>query len=72
MYFLHTAGGVSQDKSVTLFKLTDNAAVVGLITDNESLCIASGGSAAERYSIQNNLLFHLNRSNDEKKTPGEK
>lgn len=57
-----------------MFKLTDDATVVGLITDDESLYIASDRSAVERYSIGNNLLFHLNRSSSEKETvtPGEK
>lgn len=45
-----------------VFKLADAATVVGLITDDESLYIASVGGAVERYSIGNNLLFHLNRS----------
>lgn len=71
LYFPRTTC-VSQDESVKLFKLTDDATVVGLITDDESLYIASDGSAAERYSIRNNLLFHLNRNNNDKETPGEK
>lgn len=52
LYFPHSTGCVSQDGSLKMFKLTDNAAVVGLITDDESLYIASDGSAVERYSIR--------------------
>lgn len=44
LYFPHTTGCVSQDEK--LFKLTDDATVVGLITDDESLYIASDGSAS--------------------------
>lgn len=74
LYFHHTTGFVSQDESVKLLKLTVDATVVGLITDDESLYMASDGSAAERYPIPNNLLFRLNRSNSGKETvtPGEK
>lgn len=61
------------DESVKLFKLTEDATVVGLITDDESLYIVSEESAVERYSIGNNLLFHLNRDCNKKETvtPGE-
>lgn len=74
LHFPHTIGCVSQDEYVKLHKLTDAAAVVWLITDDESLYIASDGSAVERYSIRNNLLFLLNRSSNKKETvtPGEK
>lgn len=59
-FFLYTISCSSCDEFVKLFKLTDNGAIVGLITDNESLCISSFGSTVVRHSIQNNLLFHLN------------
>lgn len=42
-YFKLTIGRVSQDEPVKLFKLTEDATIVGLITDDESLYIASEG-----------------------------
>lgn len=48
-----------------MFKLTDDAAVVMLITVDKSLYIVSDGNAGERYSIPK-LLYYLNRYNNEK------
>lgn len=62
-----------RDECELWFKIAGVATVAGLITDDESLYIASEGSTMETCSIPTKLLFELNRSNSEEEavTAGE-